>query len=53
VRQIRVRVRQLPIPPEFLGGDYENDADFRARFQSWMSDLWAKKDALITRMQSG
>jgi len=53
VRQIRVRVRQLPIPPEFLGGDYENDADFRARFQSWMSDLWAQKDALITRMQSG
>ena len=53
VPQIRVRVRQLPIPPEFLGGDYENDADFRARFQSWMSDLWAQKDALITRMQSG
>jgi len=53
VRQIRVRVRQLPIPPEFLGGDYENDADFRARFQGWMSDLWAQKDALITRMQSG
>ena len=53
VRKIRVRVRQLPIPPEFLGGDYENDADFRARFQGWMSDLWAQKDALITRMQSG
>jgi len=52
VRQIRVRVRQLPIPPEFLGGDYENDADFRARFQGWMSALWAEKDALITRMQA-
>jgi len=52
VRQIRVHVRQLPIPPEFLGGDYENDADFRARFQGWMSALWAEKDALITRMQA-
>jgi len=52
VRQIRVNVRQLPIPPEFLGGDYENDADFRARFQGWMSALWAEKDALITRMQA-
>ena len=53
VRQIRVHVRQLPIPPEFLGGDYENDAEFRARFQAWISGLWTEKDELITRMQAG
>ena len=53
VRQIRVDVRQFPIPPEFLGGDYENDAEFRARFQTWISGLWTEKDALITRMQAG
>jgi 1-acyl-sn-glycerol-3-phosphate acyltransferase len=52
VRQIRVNVRQLPIPPEFLGGDYENDAEFRARFQAWISRLWTEKDELITRMQA-
>ena len=53
VRQIRVHVRKLPIPPEFLGGDYENDAEFRARFQAWISGLWTGKDELITRMQAG
>jgi 1-acyl-sn-glycerol-3-phosphate acyltransferase len=53
VRQIRVHVRQLPIPPEFFRGDYENDAEFRASFQAWISGLWAEKDALITRMQAG
>ncbi len=53
VRQIRVHVRELPIPPEYFRGDYENDAQFRARFQGWVSGLWAEKDALITRMQAG
>jgi len=53
VRQIRVHVRQLPIPPEFFRGDYENDAEFRARFQGWISSLWAEKDALISRLQAG
>ncbi|HEX3123296.1 MAG TPA: acyltransferase [Rhodanobacteraceae bacterium] len=53
VRQIRVHVRQLPIPPEFFRGDYENDAEFRARFQDWISGLWVDKDALITRLQAG
>ncbi|HET7064618.1 MAG TPA: acyltransferase [Rudaea sp.] len=53
VRQIRVQVRQLPIPSEFSRGDYENDAEFRARFQAWISALWAEKDALITRLQAG
>jgi 1-acyl-sn-glycerol-3-phosphate acyltransferase len=52
VRRIRVNVRQLPIPAEFLGGDYENDAEFRARFQRWMSALWMEKDALITQLET-
>lgn len=52
VRQVCVHVRQLPIPAEFLGGDYENDAEFRKRFHRWMSGLWAEKDALITRLMT-
>ena len=49
---IRVHIRQLPIPKEFISGDYENDAEFRARFQGWISGLWAEKDALIARMRA-
>ena len=53
VAEVRVHVRQLPIPQEFVGRDYENDAQFRAQFQDWMSALWQEKDALIARMRSG
>lgn len=52
IPEIRVRVRQLPIPTEFISGDYENDAEFRARFQEWISTLWTAKDALIAEMRA-
>jgi len=50
IPEIRVQVRKLPIPTEFIGGDYENDAEFRTRFQNWITALWAEKDALIAQM---
>ena len=53
VPDIHVHVRQLPIPPEFVGRDYENDAAFRAGFQRWISELWAEKDAQIAKMREG
>ncbi|MDR3386058.1 MAG: acyltransferase [Rudaea sp.] len=53
VGEIRVRVRELPIPPDLIHGVYENDAEFRARFQTWVNALWVEKDALITTMRAG
>ncbi|HEY8010115.1 MAG TPA: acyltransferase [Rudaea sp.] len=47
VREVRIHVRELPIPADLIRGDYENDAPFRARFQDWINGLWAEKDALI------
>jgi 1-acyl-sn-glycerol-3-phosphate acyltransferase len=44
VRQIVVRVRELEIPRDLLGGDYEGDPAFRARMQAWVQGLWAEKD---------
>ena len=52
VRHVKVRVTQREIPAEFAAGDYENDAEFRERFQSWVSDLWMEKDALIGKLHS-
>ncbi|MGH7463261.1 MAG: acyltransferase, partial [Longimicrobiales bacterium] len=40
IPEIRVHVRQRPIPDELLRGDYQNDRAFRARFQQWMNGLW-------------
>lgn len=47
VREVRVVVRQRVIPDWASQGDYEGDAKFRERFQAWISDIWAEKDALL------
>ena len=49
VHEVRIHIRLLPILPE-LRGDYENDAVFRERFQTWVNQLWAEKDARIAAM---
>ena len=50
VREIRMHVRQRPIPAELLGGDYQNDRAFRVRFQQWLNGLWHEKDAQVERL---
>ncbi len=49
VAEVRVHVRELPLPADLLHGDYENDAEFRARFQNWINGIWREKDALIAQ----
>jgi 1-acyl-sn-glycerol-3-phosphate acyltransferase len=50
VREIRVDLRLRPVPAELVGGDYENDRDYRVRFQQWLNGLWAEKDARIDEL---
>jgi hypothetical protein len=50
VREVRVSIRERPIPPELLAGDYQNDPAFRERMQSWLNDLWADKDRTIAAL---
>ena len=50
VPEIRVHIRELPIPPALASGDYQNDAAFRERFQDWMNTLWEQKDARIATL---
>jgi 1-acyl-sn-glycerol-3-phosphate acyltransferase len=47
---IVVDVRAIPIPEEFLAGDYAGDAAFRAGFQTWIGELWRDKDARIAKV---
>jgi 1-acyl-sn-glycerol-3-phosphate acyltransferase len=47
VREIRVDLRLRPVPADLVGGDYENDRDYRVRFQQWLNGLWEEKDARI------
>jgi 1-acyl-sn-glycerol-3-phosphate acyltransferase len=40
---IKVDVKKIAVTPEILG-DYDNDPEFKKRFQLWVNDLWEEKD---------
>ena len=50
IPEVRVQVRQRPIPEAMVRGDYQNDRGFRVLFQQWINGLWQDKDAEIARM---
>ena len=50
VHTIVVEVRSIPVPEEFLGGDYIGDAAFRTAFQEWIGELWREKDEQIAKI---
>lgn len=51
-RQVMLHARVEPLPTPLLHGDYANDAEFRSRFQQWVNQLWARKDAELAQFRS-
>lgn len=51
IETIKVQAHTLDIPEEFIQGDYENDPEFKAKFQAWVNTLWASQDERITKMK--
>ena len=47
ISDVHVVVREREIPDWASQGDYENDPEFRARFQEWINGIWEEKDQLI------
>jgi hypothetical protein len=45
--EVVVRVRERAIPGDWFGGDYVEDAAFRASVQAWVRELFLEKDAEI------
>lgn len=52
VPRIAVDLRKIDIPEWVLGGNYEDDAEFREKFQNWVDQLWTEKDQLIDRLKA-
>jgi len=50
VPEIHVDIRERPIPEDFRHGDYQNDNQFRRRFQQWINAIWAEKDQRIEQI---
>lgn len=48
--ELAIHIDVLPVPQEFVAGDYTGDPAFRERFQNWLNALWARKDARLDRM---
>jgi 1-acyl-sn-glycerol-3-phosphate acyltransferase len=48
--QLMLHMDLQPIPADMLKGDYENDPEYRSRFQNWVNGLWTRKDARLERM---
>ena len=52
--EVLVDVRERPVEPWLIGGDYENDREWRRRVQTWLGDIWQEKDELIQQtLESG
>ena len=49
VKEIRVRVKTLPISSDMMG-DYLQDPQFKREFQNWLNLLWHQKDKDLARM---
>tara|TARA_R110002050_G_scaffold79162_11_gene169124 strand:- start:70 stop:972 length:903 start_codon:yes stop_codon:yes gene_type:complete len=50
MRRCQVLIQQKDIPAELSQGDYQNDIDFRNRFQQWVHELWLDKDDTLERL---
>lgn len=51
--RVIVRVRELPIPPEFNTANYSEDTAFRRGFHRWLANLWEEKDAQMDALLGG
>lgn len=51
VPRIIVDLRKIDLPEWVNGGNYEDDAEYREKFQLWVDQLWTEKDQLISRLK--
>ncbi len=49
---IKINIRQIPIPQEFLTTSLAEDDKMQSEFREWLNQKWFEKDALINTMKS-
>lgn len=51
MKAVVVHLRERPIPPDLIGGNYAADSEFRERAQAWVRELWREKDELLESLR--
>ena len=49
--KVTIKVREVDIPSNLLGKDYEEDIRFRDELKTWMENLWREKDKYIEELK--
>ena len=52
INSIKVHVRQLPIPQQFLNSSLLEDDKIQTEFRQWLNQQWFEKDLLISGMKA-
>lgn len=52
VPKVIVDIQTRELDPALCQGDYENDPVFREKIQSWVNQLWIKKDQRISTLRA-
>jgi len=50
IGKVIVRISAIDIPTDLLHGDYQNDPEFKTRFQAWTNELWVEKDKRLKNL---
>ena len=48
---VTIDIRELPIEPALVAGDYQSDREFRRDVHRWLGDLWQEKDERIAEIR--
>lgn len=51
IKKITVYTEVIPITDEIVG-NYEEDREFRIKFQAWLNRMWQRKDILIDKIKN-
>jgi 1-acyl-sn-glycerol-3-phosphate acyltransferase len=51
VKSIKINIRLLPIPQQFISETLISDSQIQADFKDWLNQQWAVKDNLITSLK--
>ena len=49
--KVTIKVREVEIPSNLLGKNYEEDIRFRDELKTWMENLWREKEKYIEELK--